>query len=53
MKKVTIYKNNGDVEEISSFIKSTKTNKTFLIITYDDDSELYFVLNNIYKFEIR
>jgi hypothetical protein len=51
MKRVKIYKINGDVEEINTSIKGINTTQIFLIVYFEDGSETYFILSNIFKFD--
>jgi hypothetical protein len=51
MKKVKIYKTNGDIEEINTSIKKINTTSIFLIIYFEDGSETCFILSNIFKFD--
>ena len=49
--KITIYKLNGDIEEINTSIKKVDTDSMFLIIFFEDGSQTYYVLSNIFRFD--
>lgn len=51
MKKVKIFKTNGEVEDICFSVKEVKTSAYFLIIKFENGDEFYYVLSNIFKFE--